>query len=146
VVKGLKKYVLVFAVGLFGFASTSLAFGAIANSAWTDTGTVYGYHYENLAYVENSEYFAASNNATTNGASAPAGYMGAAGHLYQANGSLCEVSGWEYNGSAAIAFAAPTPLGSYCGAGYYYSDGWTRAYTGSGYDTYATAMSPELYF
>ena len=133
-------------IGFLGLIGSSIAYGAQAYSNFDTLGTVNGYSYENLAGIDNTNLFAWSEMATTNGVNVPVGYMGAAGHLWTASGTLCQVSGLQYNGLVANNFVAETTWGSFCGSGYYYSSGFTRAYNGSGYNTYATYSSPQLYF
>ncbi len=125
---------------------TSIAYAADAYSSTKYSGTIYGTNYEYFAWVDNTVYYAGSAILTGSGSNVPAGYMGAAGHLYNSSGSLCAVSGWQCNGSAAASFSAMTSIGIYYGADYYYGFGYVRAYNGNGYTTLQTASSPVLYF
>ena len=134
--------------GILGFAGASAAYASQQFSNKQDTGSVNGYSYYNRSYVDNTYDFAGSLAATTNGANAPVSYMGATGHLWKAGGggTLCEVGGWTYNTTATFQWVAQTTFGAYCGAGNYWSSGFTRAYNGNGYNTYSTYESPQLPF
>lgn len=141
-----KLNLLLFAIGLLGFAGASTAYASQAFSNWKNTGTVNGYTYQNESDLDNSNIFAGSIAETTNGAYVPTSYIGVAAHLYEANGVLCTVSGWVYNSMSWPNWEAQTTWGSYCAVGNYYSSGFSRAYNGNGYDTYSTNASPQLYF
>lgn len=134
-----------FAVGLLGAAGGSAAYAAARVSDSKYTGTVDGYSFQYYAGIDNGSNIADSDIQTTDESNAPVGQMGAAAHLYAADTSLCEVSGWQYNGNDFWAFSALTN-GSYCGSGYYYSSGFVRAYNGDGYTTYQTDSTPQLPF
>ena len=140
-----KVVIAAFAVGLLGAAGGSAAYAAARVSDSKYTGTVDSYSYEYYSQIDSGNDTAASAIQTTDESNTPVSQMGAAGHLYEADTSLCEVSGWQYNDSVFWAWAALTS-GSFCGSGYYYSSGFVRAYNGDGYTTYQTDTSPQLPF
>jgi hypothetical protein len=73
----------------------------------------------------------------------PAGYVGAKAFMYKSNGSLCRADpSWTYNGGSSGGLDVYITPG--CGAGpVYYSQGQTRAFNGTGYDTFGSYPSPN---
>lgn len=134
-----------FLVGLLIPLGITAAYAGLSKSAFQNTGTVYGYTYENQSWIDDSGTDAATLAQTTNGLNAPAGYIGVWAGLYASNGTLCKQSPWEYTPAASSGLGYPTN-GTYCGSGNYYSQGESEAYTGSGYDAYHAYQTIEQAF
>jgi len=131
-------------LGAMVLSGATYAFAATAYSTTKDIGPSDGINYENYAYIDNTSEIAWSVENTASGGNVPVSYMGSAAHLYEAGGALCAVSGWIYQDFVTNTW--PVGVSAACGAGNYYSSGFTRAYNGNGYDTYSTDASGQLYF
>lgn len=126
----------------------SVAGVAYANSiSWgnvKDTGTINGYNYYNQAWIQTVPNLAGASMGTVNGGNAPSGYMGIQASLYSAGGTLCQDTLPYYYSASSTNYIGVGTVGI-CGAGNYYSKGWSRAYNGNGYTTYPSYLSPDLY-
>lgn len=114
-------------------------------STTTAYGPYDGYNYENSAAVAltNGSFAPWTYVKTQNGASVPAGYMGANARLYNANtNALVYKTGMDYLDSSSNNFSTVYFGGQLSGS--YYSYGVTAAYNGNGYTDYYTFKSPSL--
>jgi hypothetical protein len=113
-----------------------------SNYYYSDNGYPY-YNYNIIDTTTGSPAYAWIDVWVDANYNAPAGYMGARAFMFYSNGSLCnEETSWIYNGSATAGF--DTYVTPACGAGpVYYSQGQTRAWNGTGYDTFSSDKSPN---
>jgi len=103
----------------------------------------HGYYNQDSVYSNLHAFTEAANQANS---TVPTGYMGGSADFYTSNGALCAASAWFYNSIPVSAIF--NSEGRNCGAGYYYSDGDTRAYNpghSGAYSTFSTFRSPNLY-
>ena len=115
-----------------------------ADSNTKNYGSYDGFSYTNEAAVDNdSSIYGWAYAWTQNGSDAPVGYIGTEAQLFESNGTLCETTSYSYTPAAYYGWDNWTS-GS-CGKMYYYGRGWTRAYTGNGYYSIVTDISPNLY-
>ena len=132
---------------------TLLAVPAFASTTECGTtgfyGPVNGYSYENsscITYDPSADSYGDTSVFTQQGATPPAGWEGAIADVYDESGDLCAASQWQYNGDGqqrktTIAWKPAQT----CGQRNYHSKGATRAWNGSGYDTYSSFRSPDLW-
>jgi hypothetical protein len=113
-------------------------------------GPIDGHSYENWNTLYNegeSGSWGYIKVATQQGSTVPAGWMGGDPRIYKEGGALCLDPGWTYNSesTSSIAFWSGSGIADQCGSGNYYSSGASRAWDGSGYDTYSSFASLYLY-
>ena len=128
--------------GVLAGAGTTAVSAATLWSTWGVYGPVSGTTYANRSGSDDSSNYAATGVRTNTGTYVNPYYMGAqARTINNANGQVCAASSWAYNTSVTTAVAIHAPSTA-CPAGLMYSQGLTKAYTGSGYGTYYAFMSP----
>ncbi len=130
----------------------ALCVGLLSGTAMAGTATgSWGFYgpQAGIAYANRNQIWTASPSTarglteveTTNGVSAPTGYIGIIPRSYK-NGVLCQQAGWQYNvaGTTYMSFTTSTTS---CGSGVYKSNGRTAAWTGTSYNTYSSFDSPN---
>jgi hypothetical protein len=119
-----------------------VAMAATAYSDWGYYGPFSGYSYKNQASVSNDgRLYAGTSVSTQDGSAAPTGYMGVQARLFNSS-QLCDYTIMDYNSGPAAGMGLATE--DSCGAGTYYSAGFTEAYNGNGYNNYSTFESPRI--
>jgi hypothetical protein len=143
---GTKKLVtFAFLLGLVVPLGATAAYASIAYGSYRYFGPIDGYNYQNQATLDNSsEDYAGAYIQNSDYLNEPSGYMGIQATLYTSSGSICTQTSWYYMSGSGGGIGLGTYPGANCGAGNYYSKGWSRAYNGNGYDTYGTNQSPQL--
>jgi len=107
-----------------------------------------GYNYYNFSQISNSagDDSAYSTSSHVNNGGLPANYLGVQARGYEASGGLCKESNYAYTLSGSIEVQqSATYLGDACGFQYFYSQGVSAAYNGSGYSYYYTNATQQLY-
>lgn len=124
----------------------SVALAAEATSSTGYTPYVNGHNYWTNSIIQTQQpgspsVWAVTNVGPTSG-TVGAGWMGADARKFK-NGSLCEETGYLYNGSSTDAWGA-IAHSTACGSGTYYSYGVIAVWNGSGYNYYYSQQSPSL--
>jgi hypothetical protein len=118
------------------------SFAATNWGDWTYTSTN-GTAYKSKAGMNDTSLAAYTQHGRRYSGNAPSGYLGIQPRGYRDSGSLCATGAWTYNNGAAHEMSAP--VSPRCGKDYYYSHGQVRSYTGAGYETSSTYISPVQY-
>lgn len=143
--KNRKIAMCAFMLVIFLVSGALVAFATTLYSSWRYYGPVNGFSYQNRAFVS-SDYpngvYAVAQVKPQSGGSAPAGYMGARARLYNGSGSLVNATSWYYTNS--VSWGLDVYGDDVYTTDSYYSYGQSKAYNGSGYNTYDTYQSPNV--
>lgn len=139
--KNIKIGIIVFMISILLGTSVTVVYAAYASSNNRYYGPINGYEYYNCAIVYDDA------SATTwvlldQTGQVPTGYMGARARLYTSDGTLREDSGWTYSDEPLAGWYVDTDTQIWSGT--YYSQGYSAAYNGNGYNTYSTYRSPNI--
>lgn len=145
-----------FIPSLVGSLTFGLGVAAMPSRAGSTTG-VYGYYGPQAGYSyknQNSIYtngtygpvYAYVGVNTQKGGNAPSGYIGLVARMYQSSWFLVSDSGSpQYNSGQASGFSLAASKSGPDLATNFYSKGLTYAFNGSGYNTYSSFQSPDIY-
>ncbi|WP_333871793.1 hypothetical protein [Desulforamulus putei] len=141
--RDLKLVFCVFVMSIL-LSISATAFALVATGTSKSYGPVGGYSYTNkssVGYTDNSSGVWGSTNVTAS-AYVPVSYIGINARLFNSAGSLKTSTGFIYNTTSTKGFTVVSD--NYYTHGTYYSKGETRAYTGTGYNTYSSNQSPNV--
>jgi len=133
-------------IGIVLGASVGTAYAGVAYGDKTYYGPVASRYYWNRSVVQTSPSYGAVGVIQLGkwyGSDIPAGWGGLLARLYNDSGVLVKSSSWWYTDSPigdGGYFSVPSPH-SYVHDSYY-ARGQTRAWNGSGYNTYNSLMTP----
>lgn len=121
-------------------ASSLSYYGPLAGYSYKNANLMFDYYVNNCCTTAMARTTVARDGA----GNIPAGYMGAAVKAYRSNGALCfSHNSYSYNYIPQDSFYDEE--GTYCGAGYFFTQGFTQSWNGNGYNSYGTFRTPNFY-
>lgn len=140
----MRSVAVAFTAGIMLTLSTQVALAAQTGSALNDYGPYAGWSYNNQAVLWNNPMQAGVRVRTAQGYDAPPGYFGGRPRMLNSDGTICRVSSFAYNNSAAHDITWYGNTGGCAGYSSWYSQGWSQAWNGYSYETFGTWKSPSL--